>query len=57
MRVGIIYVLSAFAGTMVASLFVQNKPVVGASGPLYGLIGAALSELILNWRLYTDKVI
>ncbi|GMN45245.1 hypothetical protein TIFTF001_014442 [Ficus carica] len=54
-RVGIIYVLSAFAGTLVAALFVQNRPVVGSSGPLYGLIGAAISELIWNWRMYTDK--
>lgn len=53
---GIIYVLSAFAGTLVAALFVQNRPVVGSTGPLYGLIGAAISELIWNWRMYTDKV-
>lgn len=55
-RVGIIYLLSAFAGTLVAALFVRRKPAVGSSGALYGLLGAALSELIWNWIIYTDKV-
>ncbi|PON53064.1 Peptidase S54, rhomboid [Parasponia andersonii] len=56
LRVGIIYLFSAFSGTLVAALFVQNKPTVGSSGALYGLLGAALSELIWNWRMYTDKL-
>lgn len=55
-RVGIIYLLSAFGGTLVAALFVRNRPAVGSSGALYGLLGAALSELIQNWRMYADKV-
>lgn len=55
-RVAIIYVLSAFGGTLVAALFVENIPEVGSSGALYGLIGAMLSGLIRYWRMYTNKV-
>lgn len=55
-RVGIIYVLSAFAGTLVAALFVEKTPAVGSSGALYGLLGAMLSGLIQYWRMYTNKV-
>ncbi|XP_015887633.3 RHOMBOID-like protein 8 [Ziziphus jujuba] len=55
LRVGIIYVLSAFAGTLVAALFVEKTPEVGSSGALYGLLGAMLSGLIRYWRMYTNK--
>ncbi|KAK9930632.1 hypothetical protein M0R45_027666 [Rubus argutus] len=52
---GVIYVLSAFNGTLVAALFVEKHPAVGSSGALYGLLGATLSALIQNWELYTNK--
>ena len=55
-RVAIIYLLSAFGGTLVAALFVENIPEVGSSGALYGLLGAMLSGLIRYWRMYTNKV-
>uniref|UniRef100_A0A2N9G812 RHOMBOID-like protein n=1 Tax=Fagus sylvatica TaxID=28930 RepID=A0A2N9G812_FAGSY len=54
-RIGVLYILSAFVGTLVAALFVKNSPVVGSSGALYGLIGAMLSVLIRNWKIYTNK--
>ncbi|KAM1968148.1 hypothetical protein ACFX15_043111 [Malus domestica] len=52
---GLIYILSAFVGTLVAALFVEKHPAVGASGALYGLLGATLAALIQNWEMYTNK--
>lgn len=56
-RIGIIYIFSAFVGSLAAALFVQNSPAVCASGSLFGLLGAMLSGLIRNWNFYTDKVL
>lgn len=55
-RIGIIYLLSGFGGSVVSSLFIRNNISVGASGALFGLLGAMLSELITNWSIYTNKV-
>ncbi|XP_028757477.1 RHOMBOID-like protein 8 [Neltuma alba] len=56
LRIGIIYILSSFVGSLVASLFIQNIPAVGASGALYGLLGSMLSTLIWNWKYSTNKI-
>ncbi|KAK7311590.1 hypothetical protein RJT34_09835 [Clitoria ternatea] len=55
LRIGIIYTLSAFVGALVASLFLQDTPVVGSSGALYGLLGTLLSDLIWNWKFHSNK--
>ncbi|KAE8722480.1 hypothetical protein F3Y22_tig00013960pilonHSYRG00123 [Hibiscus syriacus] len=54
-RVGIIYLLSGFGASVLSSLFNRNNISVGASGALFGLLGAMLSELITNWSIYTNK--
>ncbi|CAN6579226.1 unnamed protein product [Malus baccata var. baccata] len=55
-RVGIIYLLSGFGGSILSALFIQSNNIsVGASGALFGLLGAMLSELITNWSIYTNK--
>ncbi|PKA46540.1 hypothetical protein AXF42_Ash012673 [Apostasia shenzhenica] len=54
-RIGIIYLLSGFGGSILSSLFIRNSISVGASGALFGLLGAMLSELITNWTIYTNK--
>ncbi|KHN31525.1 Inactive rhomboid protein 1 [Glycine soja] len=54
-RIGIIYLLSGFGGSVLSSLFIRNNISVGASGALFGLLGAMLSELITNWSIYTNK--
>uniref|UniRef100_A0A5B6ZH26 RHOMBOID-like protein n=1 Tax=Davidia involucrata TaxID=16924 RepID=A0A5B6ZH26_DAVIN len=54
-RIGIIYLLSGFGGSVLSSLFIQKNISVGASGALFGLLGAMLSELITNWTIYTNK--
>ncbi|KAK7410561.1 hypothetical protein VNO78_01431 [Psophocarpus tetragonolobus] len=56
LRIGIIYALSAFVGALVASLFLQNTPTVGASAALYGLLGTLLSELVWNWKCHSNKI-
>ncbi|CAL0333254.1 unnamed protein product [Lupinus luteus] len=55
-RIGIIYLLSGFGGSVLSSLFLRTNISVGASGALFGLLGAMLSELITNWSIYSNKV-
>ncbi|KAF8032971.1 hypothetical protein BT93_D1761 [Corymbia citriodora subsp. variegata] len=54
-RVATIYLLSGFGGSILSSLFIQNRISVGASGALFGLVGAMVSELITNWTIYSNK--
>ncbi|KAK8940592.1 hypothetical protein KSP39_PZI010341 [Platanthera zijinensis] len=54
-RIGILYLLSGFGGSVLSSLFIRNGISVGASGALFGLLGAMLSELLTNWSIYTNK--
>ncbi|XP_047327385.1 RHOMBOID-like protein 2 [Impatiens glandulifera] len=54
-RVGTIYILSGFGGSILSLLFIHQDISVGASGALFGLIGAMLSELLTNWTIYTNK--
>lgn len=55
-RVGIIYLLAGFGGSIMSSLFIQENISVGASGALFGLLGAMLSELLINWTIYSNKI-
>lgn len=55
-RVGFIYLLSGIGGSILSALFIQRSISVGASGALFGLLGAMLSELLTNWTIYTNKV-
>ncbi|VAI74707.1 unnamed protein product [Triticum turgidum subsp. durum] len=55
-RIGIIYLLSGFGGSVLSALFLRNHYIsVGASGALFGLLGCMLSELIMNWTIYSNK--
>ncbi|XXG76084.1 hypothetical protein AAC387_Pa08g0511 [Persea americana] len=54
-RIGVIYLLSGLGGSILSSLFIRNSISVGASGALFGLLGAMLSELITNWTIYSNK--
>ncbi|XP_038874691.1 RHOMBOID-like protein 2 [Benincasa hispida] len=54
-RIGIIYLVAGVGGSVMSSLFIQNNISVGASGALFGLLGAMLSELLTNWTIYTNK--
>ncbi|KAF5192902.1 Rhomboid-like protein, partial [Thalictrum thalictroides] len=55
-RIGIIYLVSGFGGSVLSTLFIRNSISVGASGALFGLLGAMLSELVTNWTIYTNKI-
>ncbi|XP_015570761.1 RHOMBOID-like protein 2 [Ricinus communis] len=55
-RVGLIYLLAGFGGSILSALFIQRNISVGASGALFGLLGAMLSELLTNWTIYTNKI-
>eukprot|EP00252_Welwitschia_mirabilis_P024892 TRINITY_DN7586_c0_g1_i1.p1 TRINITY_DN7586_c0_g1~~TRINITY_DN7586_c0_g1_i1.p1 ORF type:complete len:382 (-),score=43.76 TRINITY_DN7586_c0_g1_i1:124-1269(-) len=55
-RIGVVYLVSAFGGSIMSALFNQNGVSVGASGALFGLLGAMLSELITNWTIYSNKI-
>ncbi|KAF5190941.1 Rhomboid-like protein, partial [Thalictrum thalictroides] len=55
-QIGIIYLVSGFGGSVLSTLFIRNSICVGASGALFGLLGAMLSELVTNWTIYTNKV-
>ncbi|CAM0870446.1 unnamed protein product [Alopecurus aequalis] len=55
-RIGAIYLLSGLGGSVLSMLFLRNAISVGASGALFGLLGAMLSELLSNWTIYTNKV-
>ncbi|KAI4375110.1 hypothetical protein MLD38_013020 [Melastoma candidum] len=55
LRIGVIYILSALFGSLVGALFVRDGPAVSSSAALFGLLGAVISSLLCNWKLYTGK--
>ncbi|XP_068338543.1 RHOMBOID-like protein 1 isoform X3 [Pyrus communis] len=55
-RIGFLYLMSGFGGSLLSALFIQYGISVGASGALFGLLGSMLSELISNWTMYVNKV-
>ncbi|GKB41739.1 rhomboid-like protein 1 [Tanacetum coccineum] len=57
LRIGVLYVLSGIGGSILSSLFIRTTISVGASGALFGLLGAMLSELLTNWTIYANKAI
>lgn len=48
--------ISGFGGSLLSALFIQEGISVGASGALFGLLGGMLSELLINWTIYANKV-
>ncbi|KAG1371711.1 RHOMBOID-like protein 1 [Cocos nucifera] len=54
-RIGPLYVIAGFGGSLLSALFIRTSISVGASGALFGLLGAMLSELITNWTIYANK--
>ncbi|XVF26594.1 hypothetical protein REPUB_Repub14bG0031300 [Reevesia pubescens] len=57
LRIGLLYMFSGFGGSLSSALAPGRRQTisVGASGALFGLLGAMLSELFTNWTSYTNK--
>ncbi|KAK9289698.1 hypothetical protein L1049_007857 [Liquidambar formosana] len=55
-RIGLLYVISGFGGSLLSALFIQLNISVGASGAVFGLLGGMLSEIITNWTIYSNKL-
>jgi len=55
-RIAIIYIISGFGGNVVCSLFIRSSISVGASGAVFGLLGAMASQVFTNWPLNSKKL-
>eukprot|EP00736_Rhodelphis_marinus_P009504 Rmarinus@m.26438 len=51
MRVGMIYLLSGIAGNLASAAFLPDIITVGASSSLFGMLGAELADIMLNWNV------
>lgn len=47
----VIFIASSVGGTILSALFLPEFISVGASGGIFGYIGACLADIILNWNL------
>lgn len=47
----VIFFSSAVGGTILSALFLPEYITVGASGGIFGFIGACLADIIMNWKL------
>jgi len=50
-RIFIIFMVSGISGNLMSSIFLPTMLSVGASGSLFGLLGAMLAALIKNWKV------
>ncbi|WMV44340.1 hypothetical protein MTR67_037725 [Solanum verrucosum] len=54
--IGVLYIIAGLGGSLFSALFIKSNISVGASGALFGLLGSMLSELIINWTIYANKI-
>jgi len=55
--VSILFIVPAIGGTLLSALFLPRYISVGASGGIFGLIGACVADISMNWhRLFSKDV-
>jgi membrane associated rhomboid family serine protease len=47
--------IPALGGTILSAIFLSEYITVGASGGIFGLIGAYLADICMNWSLLFSK--
>eukprot|EP00594_Rhizosolenia_setigera_P015592 CAMPEP_0178960992 /NCGR_PEP_ID=MMETSP0789-20121207/13364_1 /TAXON_ID=3005 /ORGANISM="Rhizosolenia setigera, Strain CCMP 1694" /LENGTH=428 /DNA_ID=CAMNT_0020644587 /DNA_START=145 /DNA_END=1431 /DNA_ORIENTATION=+ len=50
-KTAVIFICSSIGGTILSALFLPEYISVGASGGIFGFIGACLADIVLNWNL------
>ena len=56
LRLIILFVIPAVGGNILSSIFLPFQISVGASGGMFGLMGAFISDIIMNWKLlFSDE--
>lgn len=46
-----VFIIPAVGGTILSAIFLPEYITVGASGGIFGLIGACLADILVNWKL------
>lgn len=49
------FVLPAMFGTILSAIFIPQMVTVGASGGIFGLMGACVADIVTNWSLLFSK--
>ena len=53
----LLFILPAIGGTVLSAIFLPEYVSVGASGGIFGLIGACLADIFMNWGILFNKVV
>jgi len=56
-NVAILFVVPAIGGNIMSALFLPEYISVGASGGIFGLIGACIADIVTNWNLLFSRVL
>lgn len=51
------FVVPAIGGTILSAIFLPEYITVGASGGIFGLIGACISDIFMNWALLFNQFV
>mmetsp|Transcript_22351 Transcript_22351/g.31484 ORF Transcript_22351/g.31484 Transcript_22351/m.31484 type:complete len:450 (-) Transcript_22351:33-1382(-) len=50
-----LFIIPAMGGTIMSAIFLPEYISVGASGGIFGLIGACIADILTNWKLLFSK--